>query len=44
LYHPALSGSGKILPHSPKGWLAVISIDRRSYRALISSNRTLVSA
>src|SRR5271170_919382 len=26
------------------GWLAVISRDRRSYRALISSNRTLVSA
>ncbi len=27
-----------------EGWLAVMSMDRRSYRALISSNRTLVSA
>lgn len=27
-----------------KGWLAVMSRDRRSYRALISSNGTLVSA
>ena len=28
----------------PNGWLAVISRDRRSYRALISSKSTLVSA
>ncbi len=34
----------KMVPHSPKGWLAVIRIERRSYRAAISSNRTLVSA
>ena len=35
---------GKILPHSSKGWLAVTSKDRRSYRAPISSKSTLVSA
>ena len=23
-------GIGEIFPHSPKGWLAVINIDRRS--------------
>ena len=39
-----MAGSGKTLPHSPKGWLAVMSMDRRSYRALISSNKTDVSA
>src|SRR5690606_12134282 len=25
-----MAWSGKILPHSPKGWLAVISMERRS--------------
>jgi hypothetical protein len=29
---------------SPKGWLAVMSIERRSYRAAINSNSTPVSA
>ena len=39
-----MAESRNILPHSPNGWLAVISIDRRSYRAAINSNSTLVSA
>jgi hypothetical protein len=39
-----MAGSGKILFHSPNGWLAVIMMDRRSYLAEISSNSTLISA
>ncbi len=35
---------GEDFDHSPNGWMAVISMDRRSYRAAISSNSTLVSA
>src|SRR5437868_3451190 len=33
-----MAGSGKIFPHSPKGWLAVMSNERRSYRALVQPN------
>jgi hypothetical protein len=39
-----IAWSGKILPHSPNGWLAVTSKDRRSYWAPMSSKSTLVSA
>ncbi len=35
---------GEDLIPFPKGWLAVMSSDLRSYRGLISSNRTDVSA
>jgi hypothetical protein len=37
-------GIGKDLPHSPNGWFVVISSERCSYRALMSSNNRLVSA
>ena len=33
-----MAGSGKILPQSPKGWFAVMRVERRSYLALINSN------
>ena len=39
-----IAGSGKTLPHSPNGWLAVISSERCWSRALISPSSTLVSA
>jgi len=39
-----IAGSGNTLPQSPNGWFAVISSERRSYRAAMSSNSTLVSA
>ena len=39
-----IAGPGKTLPQAEKGWLAVISRLRRSYRSAISSNSTLVSA
>ena len=39
-----MAGSGNMASQAPSGWLAVIKIERRSYRALVSSNRTEVSA
>jgi hypothetical protein len=39
-----LAVSGKTRLHSPEGWVAVMSKDLRSYRALISSQRTKISA
>lgn len=37
----AMTGSVKILPRAPKGWLVVIILDRCSERALMSSNSAL---